>query len=73
MKAPRVVPLEGASMYASAGAYVSMHFGGHDADERRFIALEYIALVRLFLYVALSFSFLISTHNAHSFHLLDGL
>ena len=37
IKAPRVAPLEGASTYAPAGAYVSMHCGGHDADERRFI------------------------------------
>ena len=36
IKAPRVAPLEGASTYAPAGAYVSMHCGGHDADERRF-------------------------------------
>ncbi|MBU4220761.1 MAG: hypothetical protein KKA10_03925 [Euryarchaeota archaeon] len=35
IKAPRVAPLEGASTYAPAGAYVSMHCGGHDADERR--------------------------------------
>ena len=35
MKAPRVTPLEGVSTYAPAGAYVSMHCGGHDADERR--------------------------------------
>ncbi|NJD77977.1 MAG: hypothetical protein FIB08_12940 [Candidatus Methanoperedens sp.] len=39
IKAPRVAPLEGASTYAPAGAYVSMHCGGHDADERRFNAL----------------------------------
>ncbi|GFO97866.1 hypothetical protein ig2599ANME_2077 [groundwater metagenome] len=37
MKTPRVTPLEGASTYAPAGAYVSMHCGGHNADERRFI------------------------------------
>ena len=37
IKAPRVAPLEGASTYAPAGAYVSMHCGGHDADERRFV------------------------------------
>jgi hypothetical protein len=37
MKAPRVAPLEGASTYAPAGAYVSMHCGGHNADERRFV------------------------------------
>jgi hypothetical protein len=36
IKAPRVAPLEGASTYALARAYVSMHCGGHDADERRF-------------------------------------
>ena len=37
IKAPRVAPLEGASTYAPAEAYVSMHCGGHDADERRFV------------------------------------
>ncbi|MCE8426017.1 MAG: hypothetical protein J5U17_09605 [Candidatus Methanoperedens sp.] len=37
IKAPRVAPLESASTYAPAGAYVSMHCGGHDADERRFV------------------------------------
>ena len=40
MKAPRVTPLEGVSTYAPAGAYVSMHCGGHDADERRLNALS---------------------------------
>jgi hypothetical protein len=38
--------------YAPAGAYVSMHCGGHDADERRFDAWAYIAFVRLFLSAA---------------------
>ncbi len=41
IKAPRVTPLEGASTYAPAGAYVSMHRGGHDADERRLIFAFY--------------------------------
>jgi hypothetical protein len=40
IKTPRVAPLEGASTYAPAGAYVSMHCGGHDADERRFIVFR---------------------------------
>src|SRR3972149_6001105 len=39
IKAPRVAPLEGASTYAPAGAYVSMHCGVHDADERKFVPL----------------------------------
>lgn len=34
MKAPRVAPLEGASTYAPSGAYMSMHCGGHETDER---------------------------------------
>ena len=51
IKAPRVAPLEGASTSAVAPVdvahtygsrhtwrNVSMHCGGHDADERRFIA-----------------------------------
>ncbi len=50
IKAPRVAPLEGASTSTVAPVdvahtygprhtwrYVSMHCGGHDADERRFI------------------------------------
>jgi hypothetical protein len=36
MKAPRVAPLEGASTYASALAYVLMHRGWHNSDERRY-------------------------------------
>ena len=40
IKAPRVAPLEGASTYAPGGAYVSMHCGGHNADERRFIVSD---------------------------------
>ncbi|MBU4076590.1 MAG: hypothetical protein KKI06_07775 [Euryarchaeota archaeon] len=41
MKTPRVAPLEGAFTYAPAGAYVSMHCGGYDADERRYIPVTY--------------------------------
>ena len=39
IKAPRVAPLEGASTYASALAYVSLHHGEHHADEHRFVTL----------------------------------
>ncbi|MCE8427501.1 MAG: hypothetical protein J5U19_03810 [Candidatus Methanoperedens sp.] len=46
MKAPRVAPLEGASTCAPAGAYVSMHCGGHNADERRyFLASEFSKII----------------------------
>jgi len=41
MKAPRVAPLEGASTYAPAGAYVTMHCGDHDADKCRYINATY--------------------------------
>jgi len=35
---PKFIILQG--RYAPAGAYVSMHCGGHDADERRFVDLN---------------------------------